>query len=116
MAYVSETLPGVTRGPHEHSSQTDYFCFLGPGTFRAVVWDNRPDSRTYWVRQEILAGEDNPCILIVPEGIVHCYKNIGKVPGWVINCPNRLYGGKNRTEPVDETRHETDPYTPFRLD
>ena len=34
MSYVSETLPGVTRGPHEHVKQTDYFCFLGPSTFR----------------------------------------------------------------------------------
>ena len=30
MAYISEALPGATRGPHEHEDQTDHFCFLGP--------------------------------------------------------------------------------------
>ena len=29
MSYVSMTKPGVARGPHEHSDQTDCFCFIG---------------------------------------------------------------------------------------
>jgi len=28
MAYVSLTLPGVSRGPHEHLEQSDFFVFL----------------------------------------------------------------------------------------
>ncbi len=116
MAYISETLPGATRGPHEHEAQTDYFCFLGPSIFRVVLWDNRPASPSYRFRQELLAGEENPCVVIVPEGIVHAYCNVGNKPGWVINCPNRLYAGKGRKDPVDEIRHESDPNTPFRLD
>ncbi len=116
MAYISETIPGATRGPHEHEAQTDYFCFLGPSTFRVVLWDNRPASPSYRFRQELLAGEENPCVVIVPEGIVHVYCNVGNKPGWVINCPNRLYAGKGRKDPVDEIRHESDPNTPFRLD
>jgi dTDP-4-dehydrorhamnose 3,5-epimerase len=27
MAYISSTMPGVTRGPHEHVDQADLFCF-----------------------------------------------------------------------------------------
>ncbi len=27
MAYISATLPGVTRGPHEHQDQADLFYF-----------------------------------------------------------------------------------------
>jgi len=116
MSYVSETLPGVTRGPHEHVKQTDYFCFLGPSTFRVVMWDNRPKSPSYWVRHEAIVGEENPCVIIVPEGVVHAYRNIGNRPGWVINCPNRLYAGRERKEPVDELRHEADPDTPFSME
>ena len=116
MSYVSETLPGVTRGPHEHVKQTDYFCFLGPSTFRVVMWDNRPGSPSYWVRQEVLVGEENPCVVVVPEGVVHAYRNVGKKPGWVINYPNKLYAGRERKEPVDEIRHEAGPNTPFRID
>lgn len=116
MSYVSETLPGVTRGPHEHVKQTDYFCFLGPSTFRVVLWDNRPNSSSYWVRQEVLVGEENPCVVVVPEGIVHAYCNVGKKPGWVINCPNKLYAGKGRQECVDEIRHEAAINTPFHME
>jgi len=39
MAYVSQTQPGVARGPHEHVDQTDYFAFIGPGDFELVLWD-----------------------------------------------------------------------------
>ncbi len=116
MSYVSETLPGVTRGPHEHTAQTDYFCFLGPSVFRLVLWDNRPISPTYRCRQELVVGEDNPCVVIVPVGVVHAYRNVGDKPGWVINCPNKLYGGKDRKESVDEIRHEDEPNTEFRME
>jgi len=34
----------------------------------------------------------------------------------VINCPNRLYMGQRKREPVDELRHEDDPDTPYRID
>lgn len=115
MAYVSETPPGVIRGPHEHVEQTDYFCFLGPSTFEVILWDNRPNSPTYWSRQTIRTGEENPCAVIVPEGVVHAYRNIGEKPGWVINCANKLYAGEGRKGPVDEIRHEKDPNNPFRL-
>lgn len=114
MAYVSETLPGVTRGPHEHVDQTDYFCFLGSSTFEVILWDNRPTSPTYWTQQTVLTGEENPCCVIVPEGVVHAYRNVGQKPAWVINCANRLYAGEGRKETVDEIRHEQDPNSPFR--
>ena len=41
MTYVSQTLPGVTRGPHEHVDQTDGFAFLGPSDFKLFLWDIR---------------------------------------------------------------------------
>ncbi|MDD5452630.1 MAG: dTDP-4-dehydrorhamnose 3,5-epimerase family protein [Desulfovibrionales bacterium] len=116
MAYVSITLPGVARGPHEHIEQTDYFCFLGPGNFKVVLWDNRKESPTVNVRQVILAGEDNPKIVIVPPGVVHGYKNIGNIDGQVLNFPNRLYAGPGRTQKVDEIRHEASALSPFKMD
>lgn len=115
MVYVSETLPDVARGPHEHMEQTDYFCFLGPSTFEVTLWDNRARSPSYGKRQTLVAGADNPCVVVVPEGVVHVYRNVGKEPGWVINCPNKLYGGEGRKEAVDEVRHEKDPNSPFRI-
>lgn len=46
MTYVSQTLPGVTRGPHEHVDQTDGFAFLGPSDFKLFLWDIRAGSAT----------------------------------------------------------------------
>jgi len=116
MAYVSTTLPGVRRGPHEHREQADYFCFVGPSSFELRLWDNRPGSATYGNVLTLVAGEANPLSIIIPAGVVHAYRNVGDVPGFVINLPNRLYAGAGRREAVDEIRHEDDPATPFRME
>ena len=116
MSYISATLPGVTRGPHEHVDQADLFCFLGPGNFEMRMWDNRPGSSTFGQVMTVVVGADNTKSLLVPKGVVHAYRNVSDVAGIVINCPNRLYAGKSKSEPVDEIRHEDDPDTIFRMD
>jgi dTDP-4-dehydrorhamnose 3,5-epimerase len=116
MAYISMTEPGVARGPHEHADQADCFCFLGPANFKMYLWDNRSRSRTYLARQVEVVGANNPMALIVPPGVVHAYKNISNEPGLVFNCPNRVYKGAGRKDPVDEIRHEADKSTLFQLD
>lgn len=116
MSYVSLTQPGVTRGPHEHVAQWDYFCFLGPANFKVYLWDNRETSATYGKMMVIYAGVDAPKALAVPPGIVHAYKNIGIEPGLVFNAPNKLYAGWGRQEPVDEVRWENDPDSPFKVE
>jgi len=116
MAYVSETLPGVARGPHEHVDQTDFFAFLGPGDFMLYLWDARVDSPTRGRRLRAAVGASNPQSVVVPPGVVHAYRNVGATAGWVFNGPNRLYAGKDRREPVDEIRHEDRADSPYRLD
>ena len=116
MAYVSETLPGVVRGPHEHAAQTDCFTLVGPGEFTLYLWDARPASPTCGRRMKLVAGADNPQAVIVPPGVVHAYKNTGQVPGWVLNAPNRLYAGAGKCGPVDEIRHEDRSDSPFVVD
>ncbi|MFA4956999.1 MAG: dTDP-4-dehydrorhamnose 3,5-epimerase family protein [Candidatus Methanoperedens sp.] len=115
MSYISLTYPGIIRGPHEHLEQTDYFCFLS-SSFKLVLWDNRKESATYNHKMSLITGENDPKIVIVPPGIVHAYKNIGNVPGLVINLPNKLYAGWGKKEKVDEIRYEGDPESPFKVD
>jgi dTDP-4-dehydrorhamnose 3,5-epimerase len=116
MSYLSLTRPGITRGPHEHVDQTDWFCFIGPSNFLLVLWDNRPKSPTYDRRMRMVLGEDDPAAVIVPPGVVHGYRNVGGKDGLVVNLPNRLFMGPKRAEPVDELRHEIDPGSPFDMD
>lgn len=113
MSYVSVTHPGVTRGPHEHTTQTDLFAFLGPGDFHIRFWDDRPASPTYGNMKTTVAGACNPTVVMVPPGIVHGYTNVSSCDAWVVNCPNRLYAGKGRKEPVDEVRYEDKPESGF---
>jgi dTDP-4-dehydrorhamnose 3,5-epimerase len=116
MEYISMTRPDVARGPHEHADQADNFAFIGPSNFKIYLWDNRKDSPTYLRKQVVYAGEDAPKTLIIPAGVVHAYKNIGGKTGMVVNCPNRLFAGRGKNEPVDEIRHERVPNTIFILD
>lgn len=112
MAYLSMTIPGTVRGPHEHREQTDLFCLIG--NFRLYFWDNRKNSNTY-KENRIIEIIDTPTVAVIPPGIVHAYKNIGSSDGFVINLPDRLYRGRGKTEPVDEIRYENDISSPFRI-
>ena len=116
MAYLSLTLPGVLRGPHEHEDQADLFVWVGPGEFRLTLWDNRRASPTFENRMEVDMGALRPGSVLVPKGVVHCYRCTSQEPGLVLNCPNRLFKGEGKREPVDEIRHEDDPGNPFVVD
>jgi len=115
MSYISETKPGIVRGPHEHKEQSDLFVFIGPGTFKLYLWDNRKNSETYEEKMELEGGEDNLLAVIVPPGVVHGYKCISDQPAWCINMPNKLYKGENKSEKVDEIRWEENPDSPFKI-
>ncbi len=116
MTYISMTKSGVVRGPHEHVDQADYFCFAGPSDFKLYLWDGREASPTYKNRMVLVAGVSKPTAVIVPKGVVHAYKNIGDDGGLVINCPNRLFMGQGKAEPVDEIRHEELENSPYIID
>lgn len=103
MGYISVTRAGVARGPHEHREQSDGFCFLS-GAFRLTLWENRSGRPPR--RESHVFGEAQPAFVIVPPGVVHAYENIGPEDAFVLNFPDRLYGGRGRAEPVDEIRHE----------
>jgi dTDP-4-dehydrorhamnose 3,5-epimerase len=104
-SYVSLTMPGVARGPHEHLNQTDLFCFFS-SSFQISLWDQRINSKTFQKTLSIIAGAADPILILVPPGVVHGYRNVGDDFGLVINFPNRLYAGYRKAFPVDEIRHE----------
>jgi len=116
MAYISVTQPGVLRGPHEHVDQADLFAWVGPGDFKVTLWDNRPQSPTYGNRMELVMGVNNPGSILVPKGVVHCYRCISAETGWVFNAPNQLFAGEGKQSPVDEIRHEVEPGNIFVQD
>lgn len=115
MSYVSLTKPGVVRGPHEHTKQSDCFIFVGPGSFELHLWDNRQASPTKGEYLRLETGEANPCLVIVPPGVVHGYKCVGDKEAYCINLPDELYRGEGKKEEVDEVRWEKDPNSPYKI-
>lgn len=119
MAYVSQTLPGIMRGPHEHSEQTDFFVFIGPGEFELHLWkqgDHFVKGVGIVYEHEVhKVGEGRPRAVVVPPGIIHGYECVSDHPGLVFNAPDTLYAGPGKMYPVDEIRHEDDPEHVARL-
>jgi dTDP-4-dehydrorhamnose 3,5-epimerase len=115
MACCSWSHPGVSRGPHQHVGQDDYFTFAGPSEFIVYLWDDRPGAEKAGQGWQIPTGQSNPTRVYVPRGVVHGYKNTGAVPGLVVTVTNLLYKGEGRKEAVDEIRHELDPKSPYRI-
>ncbi|MBI2636870.1 MAG: dTDP-4-dehydrorhamnose 3,5-epimerase family protein [Parcubacteria group bacterium] len=116
MAYVSRTEPGVVRGPHEHREQSDCFIFTGPGNFRMYLWENREGKPGYRELSTMEVGEDNPCMIIVPPGVVHGYTCISEEAAYYVNLPNQLYKGHHKEQEVDEIRCEQSPDSPFTIE
>ncbi len=115
MGYISVTKPGIIRGPHEHVEQSDCFVFVGPGSFELHLWDNRDESETNGEHVEIIVGENNPTMVIVPPGVVHGYKCVSNCDGWCVNLPDKLFKGKNKKEEVDEIRWENQKDSPYKI-
>lgn len=115
MAYLSVTLPGIVRGPHEHVYQTDYFVFPGAGDFMLYLWDRRKDSSTFGHSIEMIVGDSNPCTVIVPPGVVHGYKCVSSHPATSINFPDKLYKGVAKKDEIDEIRWEKDENSPYKI-
>ncbi len=115
MSYMSITMPGKTRGPHEHRQQTDFFVFAGPGTFEVYLWDRRERSATHDQHMKFEVGADRPAAVVVPPGVVHGYKCISSDPALSFNLPDKLFKGKNKKEEIDEIRWEDDDNSPYKI-
>ena len=108
-AYITIAFPNVVKAWHSHKIQTDNMICIN-GNAKLVLYDNRKDSSTYKMINEIFFGEKNPLLISIPPDIWHGFKAIGSKKITVLNIPTELY---NYDEP-DEYRlpYDTDeiPY------
>jgi len=114
MACSSWSHAGLTRGPHQHVGQDDYFTFAGPSDFSVYLWDDRPGAAKAARGWVIHTGEKSPSRIYVPRGVVHAYRNTGTVAGLVVTVTSLLFKGEGRRDPVDEIRHELNPDSPYQ--
>ena len=107
-AYITIAFPNVVKAWHSHKIQTDNMVCIN-GNAKLVLYDNRKDSSTYKMINEIFFGEKNPLLISIPPNIWHGFKAIGSKKITVLNIPTELY---NYDEP-DEYRlpYDTDKIT-----
>lgn len=83
--YFSQIFPGAVKAWHVHRKMELNYAVIS-GNIKLVLYDDRPDSRTYKELQEIFMGEDNYILVKVPPHVVNGFKAIGNQKAIVANC------------------------------
>jgi len=97
--YFSVCYPGIIKGWHEHTKQTQNYCVID-GMMKLVLFDNRPKSPTYKKLQEIYMGDLRYLLVQIPPYVVNGYKCIGEKKCIVANCSDLSH------EPNEMIRHD----------
>ena len=101
--YFTTTYPGAVKAWHFHKKQTDHFYVI-KGTVKIALYDDRKDSPTYGVVNQVYLSEHCPGLVRIPPGIQHGWMCVGQTESYILNITTEVY---NYAEP-DEYR--TDPH------
>ncbi len=99
--YFSVAYPGVIKGWHIHKRMTLNYA-VPSGHIKFVLYDDRQESPTRGLIQELFLGPDNYCLVTVPPLVWNGFKCVGTESSIVANCS---------TIPHDP--HEADKRDPF---
>ena len=89
--------PGAIKAFHYHLNQTD--CWTpARGLMQAALVDLRAGSRTFGVRDTLYVGPMRPWQVLIPPGVAHGYKVIGREESVLVYLTDRFY------DPRDEGR------------
>ncbi len=89
--------PGTIKAFHFHRHQTDCWAPV-QGMLQVALVDLRRHSATHGVRNTLYLGTLRSWQLLIPPGVAHGYKVIGRDPALLVYMTNRLY------DPADEGR------------
>ena len=89
--------PGTIKAFHIHREQTDLWAPVN-GMFQVVLVDLRLGSPTFGDRNTLYVGTLRPWQILIPPGVGHGYKVIGKEPAMLVYATDRTYN------PQDEGR------------
>lgn len=98
-ASFSKSYPGVIKAFHYHERQDDLW-FFSSGNAQVVLFDLRDGSPTKGETNTFYLGEDNPGLLLIPQGVAHGYRVLGNTPAVIIYFTTESY----RRETPDELR------------
>jgi dTDP-4-dehydrorhamnose 3,5-epimerase len=83
--YFTTIYRNVVKGWHRHREMTlNYACIFG--RIKLVLFDDRDDSRTRGVLQEIFLGVDNHSLVVIPPGVWNGSKGMSDPFAIIANC------------------------------
>ncbi len=100
--YFSCIYKDAIKAWHKHKNMTLNYS-VPVGNIKFVLYDSRPDSKTFGEIQEIFLGPDNYCLVTVPPLVWNGFKGIGEQMALVANCATMKHD-------PDEIERK-DPYT-----
>jgi len=101
--YFATAWPGVVKGWHLHQVQAQNYCVVD-GMAKLVLYDDRADSPTRGVVQEIFLGDDNYVLVHIPPLVLNGWKAIGTTRTLLANCATLPH------DPAEMSR--LDPFDP----
>jgi dTDP-4-dehydrorhamnose 3,5-epimerase len=107
--YVTVARPGAVKAWHAHERQTDHLAVVA-GEARVALYDARGGSPTEGNVVDVVAGENNPVLVVIPPGVYHGFKSTGDAPAHVVNVPTELY---DYDTPDELRRPYDDPGIPY---
>ena len=82
--------PGKIKGWHQHHLHDDRI-FISQGTVKVVLYDDRPESPTYRMVNEIYRTEHQRTIMVIPAFVFHAHQNVGNTDALFVSMPTRPY-------------------------
>lgn len=114
-AYLTTAYPGVVKAWHYHKKQTDHFVVV-KGMAKVVLYDGRKDSPTKGIVNEFFIGDLNRSLVVIPNLVMHGYKNIGTEEVFLLNFPTEVYNYKEPDELREPAHSRRIPYDWSRQD
>ena len=81
---------GALSGWHSHRLKTDHL-FVVSGLIRAVFYDDRPESPTRGMVNELLLSHARPQLVVIPPLVFHALQALGSEPAAFVNYFDHLY-------------------------
>jgi dTDP-4-dehydrorhamnose 3,5-epimerase len=102
--YFSQVNPQIIKGWHLHTEMTLNYAVVY-GAIKLVLYDDRKESPTYKMLQEIFLSEANYNLVRVPALVWNGFKGIGTTPSIVANCATTAHDPNEikRLDPFDKS-------------
>ena len=107
--YFTTTYSGTVKAWHHHKKQTDHF-YVVKGRVKIALYDQRDDSPTKDIINELCLGEHCPGLVRIPPGVLHGWICISDEEAYVVNVPSEMY---NYEEPDELRVHPHDNDIPY---